>query len=195
MSRELQDPIPWRAIEDAISDWVTRVLGIETQWTNQSEPQPARPFAWISIDGPTVLGLADEWRIIDLGGGKCERRYIGQREITITVTVEVDDSSNNDPSQHARNLAGHLQASLHVDEITADLEAVGLGFREPGPVTDVSLVVADQYVGRASIDYRAGLASSVALPVEVIEGIEGVGQATKPDGSVVPVPIEVDSTP
>jgi len=196
MALKLAAPIAWDTIEDAIADWVTDVLSIAIQWADQSEPQPTRPFASLKIQGPTIIGTTDEKRTVEKSEPDTwEQQTIGQREITLTVIVEAAKEESQDPLRHARALATHLQTSLQIDSITEGLEKAGLAFREVGPVLDISLTIANEFVNRASLEFRAGLASCVAEDIDVIEEIEGEGTVTKADGTTKAVPIELDSPP
>ena len=201
MALDIQDPIQWNAIEDAISDWVTAVLGIETHWADQNAPQPKRPFALLSIAGPMEIGTGDEKRIEETADSAPEpndlwqQKTVGQREITTTIQIEVDKVASQDPGRHARALANRLFASLTIDSLTAGLEAVGLAYRSRNPILDFSIRIGNEIVNRSVFEYRTGLASCVVEDIEVVEGITGEGTVTKADGSTTTVPIAVDSTP
>lgn len=202
MTLDIEQPIPWETVEAAVADWVATVLDIEIQWADQADPQAQRPFAMISITGPVPIGLADTKTAqekVNASGqpiDEWEQKSVGQREITISVQVEVDRESSQNPRAHARALATRLQASLTIDSITEPLELAGLAYREVSAVQDFSIVVGAEFVNRSLIEYRAGLASSVVEDISVIEEITGEGTVTgRVDGGSFTVPIDVDSTP
>ena len=91
MAVDIEQPILWEAVEDAISQWITDTLGIATQWADQDAPQPARPFVEMSIDGPIELGVDDEKRTIETAPGSddWQEQTRGEREITISTTFAV----------------------------------------------------------------------------------------------------------
>jgi hypothetical protein len=201
MAIEFENPIPWETIEAAITDWIARVLDLETVWANQAEPQAPRPFAMVSITGPVVIGLADEKRMqekVNSSGdpiNEWAQKTVGQREITIGIQIEVDRSASQDPRRHARALATRLQSSLMIDDITRDLELAGLAYREPMPVQDVSIVIGAEFVNRALFEFRAGLASTVTEDIYPIEKAELEGTIEGgADGGSFTREIEVDST-
>ena len=201
MAIDIDEPIPWGTVEDAISDWVTAVVGLTTHWADQAAPQPARPFVLLSIEGPVEIGTGDEKRTVEIldgagaGTDDWQEQTIGQREITITVQVEVDKASSQSPAVHARAQATRLFSSLTIDTLTAGLEAAGLAYRARNPILDLSISIADEFVGRAAFDYRAGLASCVVEDIDVIERVTGEGEASRPDGTTRTVTIDIASTP
>lgn len=201
MAIDLDQPIPWGAVEDAISDWVTAVTGMATHWSDQAAPQPARPFVLMSIEGPIEIGVGDEKQTVEkldaLGAptDNWTERTIGQREITITIQVEADKVSSQDPRRHARAQATRLFSSLTIDSLTLGIEAAGLAYRARNPIQDFSLPIANEFVNRSAFDFRAGLASSVVEDIDVVERVTGCGTVTRPDGSTTTIPIDIDSTP
>jgi hypothetical protein len=202
MALDLDQPIAWGAIEDAISDWVTAVTALATHWSDQAAPQPARPFALLSIAGPVELGVGDEKRTaekLDSAGDPTdtwEQQTRGEREITITVQIEADEASSQDPRRHARAQATRLFSSLTIDSITATLEAAGLAYRARNPIQDFSISIANEFVNRSAFELRVGLASCVVEDIDVIEQVTGEGTVSgRRDGGTTTVPIDVDSTP
>lgn len=201
MAVDLDQPIPWGAVEDAISDWVTAVTSMATHWADQAAPQPARPFVLMSIEGPIEIGVGDEKQTVeklDSGGAGTDdwtERTIGQREITITIQVEADKASSQDPRRHARAQANRLFSSLTIDSLTLGLEGAGLAYRARNPIQDFSISIADEFVNRSAFDFRAGLASSVVEDIDVIERVTGTGTGNTAGGDTIVVPIDIDSTP
>ncbi len=194
---DLDQPIAWGTVEDAISDWVTTVTALATHWSDQAAPQPARPFVLLSIAGPIEIGVGDERRTEETAAGSdlWQQRTRGEREITITIQVEVDKESSQDPRRHARAQATRLFSSLTIDSITKILEDAGLAYRARNPIQDFSIPIADEFVNRSAFEFRAGLASCVVEDIDVIEEVTGTGTVTREDGSTTTVPISVDSTP
>lgn len=198
---DLDQPIAWGTVEDAISDWVTAVTGLATHWMDQAAPQPARPFALLSIAGPIEIGVGDEQRVEETDDSQPEpndlwqQKTRGEREITITIQVEADAESSQDPRRHARAQATRLFSSLTIDSITAVLEAAGLAYRARNPIQNFSISIANEFVNRSAFEFVAGLASCVVEDIEVIEAFTGEGTVTGIDGSTTTVPISVDSTP
>ncbi len=194
---DLDQPIAWGTVEDAISDWVTTVTALATHWSDQAAPQPARPFVLLSIAGPIEIGVGDEKRTEETAAGSdlWQQRTRGEREITITIQVEVDKESSQDPRRHARAQATRLFSSLTIDSITQVLTDAGLAYRARNPIQDFSIPIANEFVNRSAFDFRAGLASCVVEDIDVIEEVTGTGTITREDGSTTTVPISVDSTP
>lgn len=201
MALDLDQPIAWGTVEDAISDWVTAVTGMATHWADQAAPQPARPFVLLSISGPVEIGIGDEKRVEETKDSQPEPNDLwqektrGEREITITIQVEVDAASSQDPRRHARAQATRLFSSLTIDSITAVLEAAGLAYRARLPIQNFSISIANEFVNRSAFEFVAGLASCVVEDIDVIEEVTGTGTVTREDGSTTTVPISVDSTP
>lgn len=195
-------PIPWRTVENALSDWVHDVAGIEATWENQSAPQPAYPYAALNIlTGPTELGTGDEKRLSEKtkpdGSGLdlWELETRGQREITFTCQINVGPKGSNNPDCHARALATRLLASLDLEEFWRPLDTAGISVIQPLPITDLSLVVANDFIDRKVLEVRFGLASSVVEDIEIVEKAVVEGEVTKPDNSTLTVgPITIDST-
>lgn len=200
MTLDIAQPILWEDVETAIVDWVNEITGLVVHWADQAEPQPDRPFALLSITGPIALGLSDEKRIEETSPGSDEyqERSIGQKEITIEIQIEVDEESSQDPRAHARALATRLQSSLTINSVTDKLEDVGLAYREAGPITDVSIPIADKFVNRSVFEYRAGLASTIIETgdgITIIEKAQGTGTVSeKVAGGDFTVPIDVDAS-
>ncbi len=201
MALDLDQPIAWGTVEDAISDWVTSVTSLATHWMDQAAPQPARPFVLLSIAGPIELGVGDEQRVEETKDAQgapndlWQQKTRGEREITITIQVEADKESSQDPRRHARAQATRLFSSLTIDSITKVLEDAGLAYRARNPIVDFSISIANEFVNRSAFDFRAGLASCVVEDIDVIEEVTGEGTVTGVDGSITTVPISVDSTP
>ena len=201
MALDLDQPIAWGTVEDAISDWVTEVTSLATHWMDQPAPQPARPFVLLSIAGPVELGVGDEKRTEetkDAQGAPNDlwvEKTRGEREITITVQVEVDKQSSQDPRRHARAQATRLFSSLTIDSITKILEDAGLAYRARNPIQNFSISIANEFVNRSAFEFRAGLASCVVEDIDVIEEVTGTGTVTGVDGGITTVPFGVDSTP
>jgi hypothetical protein len=202
MALDLDAPISWQTVEDAISDWVTSAIGLATHWADQDAPQPARPFVLLSIAGPVELGIGDEKRTVEAPNSQpapddlWQEQTRGEREITITVQVEVDAQSSQDPRRHARAQATRLFSSLTIDSITNTLEAAGLAYRARNPIQNFSIPIADEFVNRSAFEFRAGLASCVVEDISVIERVTGTGTISgAQDGGTISVPIDIDSTP
>ena len=201
MALDLDQPISWQTVEDAISDWVTSVTSLATHWDDQAAPQPARPYVQLSIAGPIELGVGDEKRVEETkdAQGVPEDLWVektrGEREITITVQVEADKQSSQNPRRHARAQATRLFSSLTIDSITAILETAGLAYRARNPIQNFSISIANEFVNRSAFEFVAGLASCVVEDIDVIEEVTGEGTVTGVDGSITTVPISVDSTP
>ena len=197
MALDLDQPIAWGTVEDAISDWVTTVTALATHWSDQGAPQPARPFVLLSIAGPIEIGVGDEKRTEETAAGSdlWQQRTRGEREITITIQVEVDKASSQDPRRHARAQATRLFSSLTIDSITKILEDAGLAYRARNPIQNFSISIANEFVNRSAFEFVAGLASCVVEDIDVIEEVTGEGTVTGVDGSITTVPISVDSTP
>ncbi len=202
MTFDLTDPIPWEAVEDALVAWVSAVLDINLQLLWENGPQESRPFATIGISGPFHLSIVDERRFeekLDSGGNPTDtyqNKVVGQREIVVSVQIEVDKADGRNASRHARAMATRLQSSLELDVISEPLEAVGLAMREKMPVQDISLTIANVQVSRSLTEYRFGIASVVAEDKEIVERVTGTGTvAGGADGSSKTVGIDIDSTP
>ena len=201
MALDLDQPIAWGTVEDAISDWVTAVTSLATHWMDQAAPQPARPFVLLSIAGPIEIGVGDEQRIEETDdsqpepGDLWQQKTRREREITITIQVEVDKQSSQDPRRHARAQATRLFSSLTIDSITKILEDAGLAYRARNPIQNFSISIANEFVNRSAFEFRAGLASCVVEDIQVIEEVTGTGTVTGADGGITIVPFGVDSTP
>lgn len=201
MALDLDQPISWGTVEDAISDWVTEVTGLATHWMDQAAPQPARPYVLLSIAGPVELGIGDEKRTAQVEpiqaepNDRWQQKTRGEREITVTIQVEVDAESSQDPRRHARAQATRLFSSLTIDSITAILEAAGLAYRARNPIVNFSISIANEFVNRSAFEFVAGLASCVVEDIDVIEEVTGTGTVTDADGSTTTVPFSIDSTP
>lgn len=201
MALDLDQPIAWGTVEDAISDWVTEVTSLATHWMDQAAPQPARPYVLLSIAGPVELGVGDEQRVEETAASQPEpndlwqQKTRGEREITITIQVEADKESSQDPRRHARAQATRLFSSLTIDSITKILEDAGLAYRARNPIQNFSISIANEFVNRSAFEFVAGLASCVVEDIDVIEEVTGEGTVTGVDGSITTVPISVDSTP
>lgn len=203
MAVDLDQPIAWGTVEDAISDWVTAVTNLATHWSDQAAPQPARPFALLSIAGPIEIGTGDEVRIEETADSlpapndRWQQKIRGEREITITIQVEADKQSSQDPRRHARAQTTRLFSSLTVDSISKILEDAGLAYRSRNPIQNVSIVIANEFVNRSIFEFRAGLASCVVEDIDVIESVQGQGDVSgRADGiGTTTVVIDIDSTP
>lgn len=201
MALDLDQPIAWQTVEDAISDWVTQVTSLATHWADQAAPQPARPYVLLSIAGPVEIGIGDEQRVEETKASQPEpndlwqQKTRGEREITITIQVEADKEFSQDPRRHARAQATRLFSSLTIDSITTILEAAGLAYRARNPIQNFSISIANEFVNRSAFEFVAGLASCVVEDIDVIEEVTGTGTVTKVDGSTTTVPFSVDSTP
>jgi len=202
MAIDLDTPISWQTVEDALYDWVHNVLGINVQWANQAEPQSEYPFVLLSIEGPTEIGTGDEKRISekldDVGAGLdlFEYEHRGQREITFEAQINVGPPQNQDPRCHGKALASKLLASLNLQEYWIPLDTAGLSVIAPLPITDASLTVADMFIDRRVFEVRFGLASSVTEDIEIIQKAEVTGTVSGTfDGNPLTVgPIDIDST-
>jgi len=168
---------------------------------DQAAPPPARPYVLLSIAGPTELGVGDEQRVEETAASQPEpgdlwqQKIRGEREITVTVQVEVDAASSQDPRRHARAQATRLFSSLTIDSITKILEDAGLAYRARSPIQNFSISIANEFVNRSAFEFRAGLASCVVEDIDVIEEVTGTGTVTGVDGGTTTVPFSVDSTP
>jgi len=202
MAIDIQDPISWQTVEDAIYDWVTRVTEVNAQWADQADPQTDLPFCLLSIDGPTEIGSGDEKRVAEKLGstglptGLYEMEHRGQREITVEVQINAGPPNNEDPSCYSRALGTRLQSSLNMEAFWRPLDNAGLAYIAYNPLLDASLNVADLYVDRKILEVRFTLASSVTEDIEIIERATINGELNRPDGSVMDVgPIDVDANP
>lgn len=196
MAFDISQPIAWQTVEDALATWVITVLGIEVAWANQAEPQPPYPFAMLNIAGPGVIGVGDEMRTREKSAPDTwESEARGQREITVSVQIDVGPLEGNNPLAHARHLATQLVASLSLETFWRPLDAAGLSVIGPLPVTDLSLVVANRFTDRKLLEIRMGLASSVTEDIDVIEKTTIDGTVSKVDGNTLTVgPLDIDST-
>jgi hypothetical protein len=199
MAFDVSQPIPWQTVEDAIIDWVTTVTKLETQWLNQAEPQPAYPFAAVNIIGPSEIGTGDEIRTQekDPGSDKWENESRGQREITVSVQIDVGPPDSKSGKAHARHFATRLLASLSLETIWRRLEAAGLSVVAPAPIQDLSLTIANLYTDRKVLEVRFYLASSVVEDIDVIERTTVSGEVERrvAGGTFDVGPIDIDSTP
>jgi hypothetical protein len=199
-----ENPIAWRTVEDAIAAWVATALAIETMWQNQAEPQPAYPFATLNITGPSQIGTGDEWitnQKLDGSGtpiDEYEHEARGQREIIVSIQIDVGPPGSSEPRAHGRHLADKLLSSLQLQAFSGPLGAAGLSEIGPvGPIQDTSLTVGNLFTDRKLLEMRFGLASSVAEDIEIVERVEVTGTVSGlVDGGTFAVgPLDIDSTP
>jgi hypothetical protein len=201
MAIDIQTPINWQTVENAIYDWVTQVTGVNAQWADQADPQTDLPFCLLSISGPIELGTGDEKRVTEKRGSTglptdtYEIEHRGQREITVEVQVNTGPPDNENPLCYSRALVTRLQSSLNLEEFWRPLDAAGLGVIGYNPPINASLNVADMYIDRRVLEFRFTLASSVIGDIQIIEKATIDGELTRADGSVMDVgPIDVDAT-
>ena len=199
MAFDVSQPIPWETVEDAIADWVVSVLGIEITWENQAEPQAAYPFATLNITGPGEIGTGDEQRTqeTETDSDEWQNEVRGQREILISVQIDVGPPDNNSPRNHGRHMATQLLASLELATFAGPLDAAGVAPFGSNPIQDLSLPIANLYTDRKLLEVRAYLASSVVEDIDVIEATTVTGEVSgRVDGGTFTVgPLDIDSTP
>ncbi len=197
MSAVTQDAIIWRDVEDAISAWVNSALGIETQWADQAEPQPAYPFAMLRTDSQQQYGADAERKVVDNGDNTFNLDAVTHDEIMVSIQIDVGPPNATDPDASAKQLASRLLASLGLDTFSAPLNVAGLAFiAQAAPILDASIPLGGSYTDRKVLDLRFGLASRVTETVGVIEQAEISGVASMPDGATVTIgPITTDPLP
>lgn len=204
MAVRADNPIPWRTVEDALAAWVATALGIETTWQNQAEPQPAYPFAALNITGPSQIGTGDESitnQKTDGAGApidEYEHEARGQREIIVSIQIDVGPPDSSEPRAHGRHLATKLLASLQLQSFHEPLGVAGLSEIGPvGPIQDTSLTIANLFTDRKLLEMRFGLASSVAEDIDIIEQttVTGTVSGLVDGGTFTVGPLDIDSTP
>jgi hypothetical protein len=186
-------PIAWTTIHDALHDWLSGALGIATIWAEQDAEQPPYPFAVLNIvAGPTKVAGQDEQRITFDGGQPAGEEVgievAGLREITVSCQVLAAASSTTAPqdqSRVARDLLSRAQSSLVLPTVIEALRVAGLAVIEEGAVQNVSEVVEDSWIGRASMDVRFWVAASIEERTGYIKDVEVEHTYDKPDGTEV----------
>lgn len=181
----IASPIPWSTVEDALYDWFSGATGLVTIFEEQDAPRPPYPYASISIFGPRKLFAKDEHRYsydaLQPPGEEIGIEVCGPREITVSCKVRVKQSDSY-PSNHARDMMTRAQSSLSVPAVLDSLRLAGLSVVEEGDILTPSERVEDTWIGRATMDVRCGLSSSVTVRTGYIATVGVEPTLYEPDG-------------
>lgn len=173
-------PIQWSVIYDALHDWLAEVTGLAVDRGNQDSPQSPYPFCVFKIEsGPEMEFGSDEIRYSytpsadendPLFNKELREDVFGFRKITVNLEVQTKpEDDDNDPDKSAMHFMSVAQASLGRTVIWQNLQAAGLAVIEEGTIVDLSSVVEDSWLSRASMDVVFRLTFKV-IPDQATDG-------------------------
>lgn len=151
--------LAWATLEDAIHAFFVAATGLAATsvvWSEQANPQPARPFATLKIlSGPVRLSPVDEVRQSYNSGAtlgqEITHTVVGQREITVSCQVFSD---NVHGASSARAVLAKAQTGLFLPTIRYALNAVGLSVIASDAINDLTELVSNKFQSRANLDIR-----------------------------------------
>jgi len=161
-------------IEGKLYEWVNTVLGIPVQWARQGLDRPAYPYASLDmIAGPTKLG-EDESQFTT-SGLTVNQVITGKRAFTLSVQVHVDPGSITSGNDRAVARCEILRASLKSEAVLSLFREAGVAVSTDLGVLDLTQLVADQWLDRASFDLRCEATAIYRDSSTYIETVETDG--------------------
>lgn len=158
MKPPLFQPIDWQTIRSALWQWFTEVSGCETVWANQGSPQPAYPYATISmIPGVQEQGALDEYQIQDDG----TLRIVGQRDFNLSCQIHVGPCTAKNGDCNALTRIHSVLASLAIPTYQQRLAEAGLALRSRGVPQTLDVLVGVDWINRVQVDILFGVVSII----------------------------------
>lgn len=157
-------PIDWGALEDAILFWLESSTGVQWIWRNQAAPQPAYPYGSVGrLGGVAPIAVRDEVRLqlddADPPQPTGELKIVGQRDFVASCQLHVGPPGDTEPACHAFALMSAAVADLATEPRKDAFREVGLAIRERGQPTELDIEIGGQWISRAQVDVRFGVAS------------------------------------
>jgi len=153
-------PIDWVLIRDTLRDWFDEVSGCETIWSDEGGPQPAYPYATLTImPGQTDFGTMDEHRIKADGS----IAVVGRRDFMLSCQIHIGGEAIADPAADARIRSDAVIASLDLPPFRDALQAANLGVWGRGQPQNADLVVGTEWIKRSQFDVRFATMSLVDI--------------------------------
>ncbi len=169
------------AIELALIAWLEPSIGTgKVILSKQKGPQPAVPYATISITGPRPASspwpsLVQSYDAAQPQGSEIEMRAVFEREITVSVQAYTA-ATRGDSS--AKALLSRAGARLGLPGVLDALRAAGLALVGTGDTQDVSALLDTAYQGRAALDLQFLVSDEVAERTGYVETLGITGGAT-----------------
>ncbi len=112
-------------------------------------------------------------------GNEVQQEVTGSREFTLNVQAfernTRTDNPGTDPDRNAHNMLTILQSSLGMPTVQKQLRDANIAMIEELPITDLSAVVEDSFLSRASMDIRMRTPSILLEYTGFVEDVSGTG--------------------
>ena len=163
----LSQPIDMETFENTVHSWFTTATGLTAIWTNQSAPQPAKPYATLQvIAGPTQLSQHWETRTnYDVGrdpGEEVELETGVPCRITVACQVLVGQPAARQATTNARAYMLAASAALSKQSVLDLFAAEEIAIERVESPLDIPAIVGAEFDARSSMDVIFGAALNVS---------------------------------
>jgi hypothetical protein len=167
--------LDWTAIENALHAWLAASTGLAAAnviWSNQSNPQPARPYVTMKMLDLGHVGrdaLTHAYDPTAVPRAELTTTVDGRRELTIAVQVF---SASTTGAATARALLTKAQTALSLPGVQSVLSAAGLAILNEGRITDLTELLETRWQSRASVDVQFNCVDSAQETTGFIESVD-----------------------
>lgn len=142
-------PVDWETIKDALIEWFAETSGCETIWSGQSAPQPAYPYASLTIlPGIEESGALDEEQIRPDG----TLRIVGRRDFMLSCQIHVGPPEAQCADCDASMRMDSVLSSLAVPFYQEQLASAGVALQGRGQKQNLNLAVGTEWINRIQVD-------------------------------------------
>lgn len=199
----------WVSIENALQAWIKAGTGFDNRHAYWGGPNVTRPtdgpFAVLELLTRVPVGSVPEVvQSDDLGRPQGEEIELAATQMIacdFRISVFAPPARGTKPgvprgTSNAANVAEALRLSAALPSNMANLDAVGVSVFDMGQVQDVKAILGADFEGRAVLDTRIYVSSSVSEFTGYVATVESTGTLENPDGtteSTFTQTIDVDS--
>jgi hypothetical protein len=195
----------WAAIENALQALVKAGSGFDNRhayWggPNVSRPTDGQPFAVLELLTRVPVGCAPEIvQTDDLGRPQGQEVELSATQMVacgFRVSVFAPPARGAHPgvprgTSAASNIAEGIRLAAALPSQVANLDAAGVGVFDLGQVQDVPAIAGADFEGRAVLDARIYVSSSVSEFTGYIASVETAGTIQDPDGTTEALPTQI----
>lgn len=185
-------PIDWKAIENAVRQWVLVASGFPDQrviWRNENGPAPAVDYIDLALGAIQSLGIDCQLHDFNAGrpaGQEVELRVEGDREFTVSVECFTKSTTEQAAETTARSVMSRVQTRLGLPSVRAALYVVGIAPFDIGSVQWLPAVTETDFQGRAILEVRFNARDDASEYTGYIKRVEVLDVAT---GNVIIVEV------
>jgi hypothetical protein len=161
------------AVLGALKTWADARTGLTFVLTGQQAAPPALPYGTIQILSGPVSDFADgQEHVYNSGADEIDYRI---RNIGVATFRFQTYSQPQGVTTLAQYYLEQLVGSLNLPSTIEDFAAVGISALSSPPVTDISEAIANETMGRATVDISFNVPTQVVEQVSYVDIVTGTG--------------------